>query len=74
MTAKEKELLINFYGTPTFDAIKKLYKLEIDGLGKDALASPDHETTRFYAGQATMATKIPKLIRHLYKEHEESKG
>lgn len=73
LTAKERELLVHFYGTPTYDAIKRLCKMEIDGLGKDALVSPNHEQTRFYSGQAVMAAKIPKVIRELYKQSEANK-
>lgn len=74
LTDKQREALALFYGTDAFDAIKQLCKLEIEGLGKDALASPDHEQTRFYAGQAAMAAKLPKVIRMLYKVKEDNKA
>jgi hypothetical protein len=73
LTNKERELLALFYDTETYKALKQLCKYEIDGLGQDALASPDHNMTRWYSGQATMATKLPKLIRELFKEKEDNK-
>lgn len=69
LTSKDRQALVHLYGTAAFDAIKSLCKLEIEGLGKDALISPNHEQTRFYSGQAVMAAKITNIIKDLHKEH-----
>lgn len=73
LTAAEKKALAHFYGTSAYDVLKKLCHLEIEGLGKDALGSPNHEQTKFYSGQAVMAAKLPKLIRELHKETEKNR-
>lgn len=73
LSNKEVEALVRFYDTDAFNALSKLCKLEIEGLGKDALASPNHEQTKFYSGQAAMAAKLIKIVRGLYKEHEKNK-
>lgn len=72
LSTKEAEALARFYDTDAFNALSKLCKLEIAGLGKDALASPNHEQTKFYSGQAAMAAKLIKIIRALYKEREKN--
>lgn len=68
LTGAQRKALALFYETPTYEALKALCQLEIDGLAKDALDSPSQEQTRYYAGQAQMASKLVKLIRQLYKE------
>lgn len=73
LSYKEQELLALFYDTETYKALKHLCQLEIDGLGKDALASIGHEWTRYYSGQAEMAAKIPKIIRELYRDKDKNK-
>lgn len=73
LSPAERAALVHFYDTEAYKALKKLCQLEIDGLGKDALGSPDHEQTRYYSGQASMAAKLPKVIRQLYQEAEENK-
>ena len=73
LTPKQKEDLAHFYSSEAYKALYILCKYEIGGLGKDALASTDHAQTRFYAGQANMAAKIPKIIRELYKNLDDNK-
>jgi len=68
LLAGEKESLALLYDTNGYKVLQKLCKLEIDGLGKDALGAPDMEQVKFCSGQAYMAKKIPNLIRELYKE------
>ena len=68
LTPSERKALILWYDTEAFKAFKQFCKLEIEGLGKDALDSPSHDMTRFYSGQANMAAKMPKMIRALYEE------
>jgi len=68
LTANEKEALAHLYELPGFKALSKLCQLEINALAKDALLSPDHETTKFLNGQATAYMNLPKLVRNLYKE------
>ncbi len=72
LTPKEREALVHFYGTATYDALKHLCRLEIEGLGKDALGSPSHEQTRYFAGQANMAAKLTKVIKSLYEESKKN--
>jgi len=74
LTDKQRGALARLYGTDAHDALKALCKLEITGLGKDALDSPDHNMTRWYAGQAAMAAKIPRVIKMLNKEFEDNKA
>ena len=73
LTSAERKALVLFYDTPAYNALKHLCQLEIDGLGKDALASQDHNQTRWLGGEANMAAKIPKIVRQLYKESEDNK-
>lgn len=73
LTKKEKEALALWYETPSFMALKKLCELEIEGLGKDALGSPSHEATKYYAGQADMAAKLIKVVGGIYKENVKHK-
>lgn len=68
---KDRKTLAHWYGTESFIALKKLLQLEIDGLAKDALASIDHEQTRFLSGQASMAVKIPKIVKQLSEQKVE---
>lgn len=71
LTPKDRVALAHWYGTESFNALKKLLQFEIDGLGKDALASLDHEQTRFLSGQASMAVKIPKIVKQLSEQKVE---
>lgn len=73
LTKVERQALVHFYETVPFEALKHLCQLEIDGLAKDALDSQSQEQTRYYAGQAAMATKLIKIIRQLYKDDKESR-
>ena len=73
LTPKQKEDLALFYDSDAYNALQALCRYEIEGLGKDALDSPDHDQTRFYSGQANMAAKIPKIIRELYKSLDDNK-
>lgn len=68
LSASKKQALALFYDTEAYKALKELCELEIDGLGKDALGSPSHEQTKWFGGQASMAAKIPKIIKELYIE------
>lgn len=68
LSDNEREALAHLYELPGYKAFLKLCRLEIEGLGKDALGSQSHEDTRFYSGQSVMANKLPKIIRELYKE------
>ena len=71
LSAAELKALVLWYNTASFNAYKRLCQLEIDGLGKDALGSPNHDQTRFYSGQASMAAKLPKMIKGLYEENKQ---
>lgn len=68
LSDNEREALAHLYELPGYKAFVKLCRMEIVGLGADALNSQDHELTRYYSGQATMASKLPKIIRELHKE------
>lgn len=65
LTPKDRIALAHWYGTESYNALKKLLRLEIEGLGKDALGSPNHEQTKYFAGEAAMAAKIPKIVKQL---------
>lgn len=69
----EQRALAQLYGTDGYKALVHLCKLEVEGLGKDALASTEHEQTRWLGGQANMAVKIPKIIRELSKATDKNK-
>lgn len=71
LSVSEREALANFYDTDAYKALKKLCQFEIEGLGKDALGSQTHEQTRYYSGQASMAVKIPKIIKAMGKTKED---
>lgn len=69
-----RKALATLYETDAYKAIKQLCELEINGLGKDALGSQSHDMTRFYAGQAYMAAKLPRSIKQLHKEAQENEA
>jgi hypothetical protein len=73
LSDKHRMALARFYGTEAHEALKALAKLEIVGLGKDALSSPNHEQTKWYSGQATMATKLLKMVKMLHDDSEANK-
>jgi homoaconitase/3-isopropylmalate dehydratase large subunit len=68
LTANEKEALAHLYELPGYKALIKLCQLEINAIAKDALLSPDHETTRYLHGQAFAYENLPRLVRNLYKD------
>ena len=68
LSANERKALALWYDSDAYKAFKKICRLEIQGLGKDALGSPSHDQTRFYGGQAAMAAKLPKIVKSLYDE------
>lgn len=72
LTPNDKEALAHLYELPGYKALVKLCNLEIKGLAADCLASQNMEMVKYLSGQATMAAKLPKLIRQLYKEKDES--
>jgi len=66
----EKEALALFYETDAYKALDKFCKLDVVGLGRDALVAPSMEQVMYLKGKAYMAEHIPKLIRQLYKEQK----
>jgi len=72
LSAKEKEALALLYDTEGYTALKKLHRLSVQGLGKDALAAPDLETVRFLAGRARQSKITLDLIREIYLQVNKS--
>ena len=73
LSPAERKALALWYDTESYKAHKKLCKLEIEGLGKDALGSQSHDETRFYSGQASMAAKLPKIVKNIYEDSVKDK-
>lgn len=68
LSVKEKEALAEFYNTEAYKALEKFCKLDIAGLGRDALQSPSQEQTKYLQGKAHYAEYLPKLVHELYKQ------
>lgn len=67
LTDSEREALAHFYELPGYKALVKLHNLELVGLGKDALASPDFENVQYLRGRAHQSKVNVEIIREVYK-------
>lgn len=74
LSGKERDALALFYGTDAFAAFKKICQLEINGLGKDALAANTMDQVNFFKGRASMAKELYKLIEATYKDEDKQKS
>lgn len=69
----ERNALVHWYDTESYKAFKRLCQFEIEGLGKDALGAQSFEQVKLISGQASMAAKLPKIIRAMFQESEDNK-
>lgn len=70
LSGKERDALALFYGTDAFQAFRRLCQIEIEGLGKDALAATTMDAVNFLKGRASFAKELPKLLEEIYKENK----
>jgi hypothetical protein len=72
LTAKEKELLADFYKSSTYEALKKLIELEREELAKDAILAWQNDP-KFIAYLAGGADKLKGLCVLLKDNNKKSK-
>lgn len=68
LSAKERKLLVLFYGTETHEALKRLIDLERLELAKDSLDQQDIMQVRYLSGQAMGLKKLREVIFENYKK------
>jgi hypothetical protein len=70
LSQSEQKLLALFYGTPTYNAVKKLIDIERLELAKDAIEQLEIGQVRWMNGGSTKLKGLLLTIKELNKTHE----
>ena len=68
LSPKDKEALARLYDTDMHEALKKVHRLTIAGLGQDALVAPDMNVKERLQGRALQSKILMDLIREVYQQ------
>lgn len=71
LTLNEKKALAHWYNTDSYKALEHLARLEVQGLGADALVAPTLEQVKYLQGRSSWLVDLFKLIRMIHKENNQ---
>lgn len=73
LSTKDRALLAAFYGTDTYEALKKLVAAERVLLAQDAIDQTDILQVRYLSGQSISLKKLFGTLKVLYKPEKPEK-
>lgn len=74
LTSGEREILAHFYGSESYEVLRKLIDLERLDLAKDHVNQVDILNVRFLSGQSTALKQLVLTLKQNKKDTKKSEG